>query len=94
MINDSDIGTSKKLPRGEAQVEGPDRQSFFSSYYGVLDAIMDPAFFTATKKCKKGGNKWEESLSDLLNQTPAFEMPKTTSLWLPKRARWSSSLMA
>jgi hypothetical protein len=63
--------------------------SIYSTWYGVTisarcylcrddDSFMENAFLEATKKKggKKGGDKhalWEETLCDLLNQTPAFD---------------------
>jgi hypothetical protein len=52
------------------------------------DAFMDTAFLTATKKSKKGGDKhalWEETLCDLLNQTPAFNNAEDCEIVVTKK---------
>jgi hypothetical protein len=109
-INDNDIGISKNLLRGEAQVEGRGKsgRSRYSTWYSVFfsascnlcvdrndfdldsDAFMDTAFLTATKKGKKGGDKhalWEETLCDLLNQTPAFDHAKGCEIVVTKKGK-------
>jgi hypothetical protein len=56
------------------------------------EAFMDTAFLMATekgvKKGKKGGNKhalWEETLCDLLNQTPAFDNAEDCEIVVTKK---------
>jgi hypothetical protein len=71
--------------RGEVQVGRYIYSTWLGGHMGIScflcrdddDAVMDTAFLEATKKGgKKGGDKhalWEETLCDLLNQTPSFE---------------------
>jgi hypothetical protein len=107
-INAIDVGISKNLLRGEAQVEGRGKSGryVYSTYYGVIisascylcrdradfDAFMNTAFLTATKKGKKGGDKdkhalWEETLCDLLNQTPAFDNAEDCEIVVSKKGK-------
>ena len=97
------IDISENLLRGEAQVEGRGKsgRSVYSAFYQLLiggtchlcvNYFDFEAFLTATKKGKgkKHGEKhalWEETLCDLLNQTPAFDNAKDCKIVVTKKGR-------
>ena len=102
-VKDNDIGISKKLLRGEAQVEGRGKsgRSVYSAFYQLLiggtchlcvNYFDFDAFLTASKKGKgkKHGEKhalWEETLCDLLNQTPAFDNAEDCKIVVTKKGK-------
>jgi hypothetical protein len=100
-VKDTSIGISKNLLRGEAQVEGRGKsgRSVYSLFLELIiggtcrlcrDDFDFDAFLTATKKGKKGGDKhalWEETLCDLLNQTPAFDNAEDCEIVVTKNGK-------